>query len=88
MRFARENTFIARVGVFGRVLIEFPRSLDSFEGGPCSSRFFVMPSAGVSLSTAALADEARTINSLVESGWREHAGERCPFLRAKIADHF
>lgn len=38
------------------------------------NRFFVMLAA-VSLSTAVLA-EARTINILVESGWREHAGER------------
>ncbi|MDQ3174584.1 MAG: hypothetical protein M3Q91_12900, partial [Acidobacteriota bacterium] len=42
---------------------------------PTVNRFFVMLAA-VSLSTAALADEARTIISLVESGWREPAGER------------
>jgi len=42
---------------------------------PTVKRFFLMLAA-VSLSTAALAAEARTINILAGSGWREHAGER------------
>lgn len=40
------------------------------------NRFFVMLAA-VILSTAGFAGEARTINSLAESGWRAHAGELC-----------
>ena len=44
------------------------------------NRLLVMLAA-VSLSTAALAVEARSINILVGSGWREHAGERSKLER-------
>jgi quercetin dioxygenase-like cupin family protein len=47
--------------------------------------FFVMLAA-VILSPAAFAGEARTINSLAESGWREHAGECCESGRDRQLD--